>query len=333
MAEQALTDLNSTLHDLAVILIAIAVAGVAIAGLLGLFVARAAAAPVHLLRQAAEHVRSTGDLSRRIKRDRARTTSAGSGQSFNDMLGALEDSQRAQRQLVADASHELRTPVATIRTNLEVLARNPDLRAEERAPLLRDLIGESAELGGLVEDLLESARESSDDEPFDAVAARRRGRPPSSSVGAGDIPALMIVPHLQPTVILAQGVPSAARARQPPRQRDQVEPARRNDRGDAQRAGSSRVRDHGPGFAPADLPHVFDRFYRAASARTVPGSGLGLSIVRKVAEEHGGVAQAAERERRAEPSSRITFPLLDFGRSRGAGRQAHARHVGAVELG
>jgi two-component system, OmpR family, sensor histidine kinase MprB len=55
------------------------------------------------------------------------------GQSFNDMLGALEDSQRAQRQLVADASHELRTPVATIRTNLEVLARNPDLPAEERA--------------------------------------------------------------------------------------------------------------------------------------------------------------------------------------------------------
>ena len=203
MAEQALTDLNSTLHDLAVILIAIAVAGVAIAGLLGLFVARAAAAPVHLLRQAAEHVRSTGDLSRRIKRYGRRTTSAGSGQSFNDMLGALEDSQRAQRQLVADASHELRTPVATIRTNLEVLARNPDLRAEDRAPLLRDLIGESAELGGLVADLLESARESSDDEPFDPIAL--------DAVVTSELerwsrrhPGLMIVPHLQPTVILAR---------------------------------------------------------------------------------------------------------------------------------
>ena len=307
MAEQALTDLNSTLHDLAVILIAIAVAGVAIAGLLGLFVARAAAAPVHLLRQAAEHVRSTGDLTRRIK-VKGTDDLGRLGQSFNDMLGALEDSQRAQRQLVADASHELRTPVATIRTNLEVLARNPDLHAEDRAPLLRDLIGESAELGGLVADLLESARQSSDDEPFDTIAL--------DAVVTSELerwsrrhPGLMIVPHLQPTVILAResrlrralgNLLDNAIKWSPP---DGTIEVTLSD-------GKLSVRDHGAGFAPGDLPHIFDRFYRAASARSIPGSGLGLSIVRRVAEEHDGVAQAANASDGGAIVS-ITFALLD----------------------
>src|SRR6185295_10522079 len=52
--------------------------------------------------------------------------------------------------------------------------------------------------------------------------------------------------------------------------------------------GEVTVRDHGPGVAPADAPHVFDRFYRGAGARDRPGSGLGLAIVRQVAEAHGG---------------------------------------------
>lgn len=306
MAEQALTDLNSTLHDLAVILIVIALAGVAIAGLLGLFVARAAAAPVQLLRQAAEHVRSTGDLSRRI-RVKGTDDLGRLGQSFNDMLGALEDSQRAQRQLVADASHELRTPVTTIRTNLEVLARNPNLPAAERTPLLRDLIGESAELGGLVEDLLESARESSDDEPFDAIAL--------DAVVTSELdrwrrrhPGLTIVACLEPTVIFGResrlrralgNLVENAIKWSPPDGRIEVSLSE----------GSLSVRDHGRGFAPGDLPHIFDRFYRAASARSVPGSGLGLSIVRKVAEEHHGVAQASNASDGGAIVS-ITFPLL-----------------------
>ena len=307
MAVQALTDLNSTLHDLAVILVAIAVAGVAIACLLGLFVARAAAAPVHLLRQAAEHVRSTGDLSRRISVDG--TDDLGRlGQSFNDMLSALEDSQRAQRQLVADASHELRTPVATIRTNLEVLARNTDLPSEERAPLLRDLIGESAELGGLVDDLLESARESSDGEAFDTVAL--------DAVVLSELerwsrrhPGLTIVPRLEPTVILAReshlrralgNLLNNAIKWSPPDGTIEVTLSE----------GTLSVRDHGGGFSPDDLPHIFDRFYRAASARTVPGSGLGLSIVRKVAEEHDGVARASNASDGGALVS-MTFPLFE----------------------
>ena len=307
MVEQALTDFDSTLHDLAVILFVIAVTGVAIAGLLGLLVARAAAAPVQVLRQAAEHVRSTGDLSRRIS-VKGTDDLGRLGQSFNDMLSALEDSQRAQRQLVADASHELRTPLATIRTNLEVLARNPDLAVEERAPLLRDLVGESAELGELVQDLLDSARESSDGEPFEPTAV--------DAVIASELerwsrrqPAVKIVARLEPTTVLAR----ESRLRRafgnllenaikwgPPNHAIEVTLSE----------GRLTVRDHGAGFAPADLPHVFDRFYRAASARTVPGSGLGLSIARKVAEEHGGTAQASNASDGGATVS-ITFPLVD----------------------
>lgn len=289
IAVQSLGDLNNTLHDLAEILVAIAIAGVALAGLLGLFVARAAAAPVHLLRQAAEHVRSTGDLSGRI--NVAGNDDLGRlGQSFNDMLGALEDSQRAQRQLVADASHELRTPVATIRTNLEVLARNPDLPVEDRVPLLEDLIGESAELGTLVEDLLESAREDDVTEPFaaiplDALVTSELGRWGRRHPGA------VLVPSLGGAVICG-------------RER-RLRRALANLLDNAIKWSPSgapieitvkdtelTVRDYGLGFTNEDLPHVFDRFYRAPSARTVSGSGLGLSIVQKVAEEHDADVRA-----------------------------------------
>lgn len=319
IAVQSLADLDSTLDDLAEILLAIAIAGVALAGLLGLFVARAAAAPVHLLRQATEHVRSTGDLSARISvpgtDDLGRL-----GQSFNDMLGALEESQRAQRQLVADASHELRTPVATIRTNLEVLARNPELSAADRAPLLEDLIGESAELGTLVADLLESARESDLEEPFatmplDAVVTSELER------WARRHPDALLVPSLEPAVIrgrerrlrraLANLLDNAIKW-SPPGAPIEVTLA----------GTTLSVRDHGPGFAVEDLPHVFDRFYRASSARPVPGSGLGLSIVHKVAEEHG----ASARVENASGGGAVV--TLAFPPGSGAGRSGAAKATG-----
>lgn len=306
MAVQSLTDLNNTLHDLALILTAIAVAGVALAGLLGLFVARAAAAPVHLLRQAAEHVRSTGDLSRKI-RVKGNDDLAMLGRSFNDMLGALEESQRAQRQLVADASHELRTPAATIRTNLEVLARNPDLPAAEREPLLRDLIGESEELGSLLEDLLESAHETEDAEAFEPVALdalvsselERWGRRHPDVVLVRSLDAVVIRGRESRLRRAFANLLDNAVKWSPPRGIIEVTLA----------GGKLAVRDHGPGFAPTDLPYVFDRFYRAPAARTVAGSGLGLSIARKVAEEHRATATAGNAEGGGAVVT-INFPLV-----------------------
>ena len=290
---QALTDLTNTLHELAEILLAIALAGVALAGLLGLLVARTAAAPVHLLRQATEHVRSTGDLTRRI-RGLGADDLGELGRSFNEMLDTLEESRRAQRQLVADASHELRTPVATIRTNLEVLARNPDLAASDRVPLLEDLIGESTELGNLIENLLETARESDGEEPIEMVRLdaiisseleRWRRRQPRTALRCSVLP------------VLVEGRPSRLRRALANLLDNAIKWSPPDSPVDVSLAGSTlTVRDHGPGFTPADLPYVFDRFYRAPSARGVPGSGLGLSIVRKVAEEHGATAAAENAE-------------------------------------
>jgi len=289
IAEQSLTDLQNTLHDLAVILAAIVLAGVALAGLLGLFVARAAAVPVHILRRAAEHVGSTGDLSRRIETvgddDLGRLSA-----SFNTMLAALEESHRTQQQLIADASHELRTPVASLRTNLEVLIRNPDLDPVERTPLLADLVEQSAELGALIEDLLESARngdDAGDPEPLQLeqlVASEVRRC-------AARHPDIHFETQLDPCAVagresrLARAVVNLldnAVKWSPPGGTVEVTLA----------DGELNVRDHGPGFSEDDLPHVFDRFYRSQVARAVPGSGLGLSIVRKVVAEHGGSVRA-----------------------------------------
>jgi two-component system sensor histidine kinase MprB len=288
--EQSLKDLHSTLHDLALILAAIAIAGVALAGLLGLFVARAAAVPVHVLRRAAEHVASTGDLSRRI--ETVGDDDLGLlGASFNTMLAALEESHRTQQQLIADASHELRTPVASLRTNLEVLLRNPDLDPAERTPLLSDLTEQSAEIGALIEDLLESARNSDDagdpeplalDELVRAELERFATRHPGIHVQAALEPCVVAGRETRLTRAVVNLLDNAMKW-SPPGGRIEVALAN----------GLLSVRDHGPGFSEEDLPHIFDRFYRSPIARGVAGSGLGLSIVRKVASEHGGPVQAS----------------------------------------
>jgi two-component system sensor histidine kinase MprB len=290
IAESALTELNSTLHQLALILGVIALIGVAVAALLGLLVARAGAAPVHAMRQAAEHVGSTGDLTRRIEvsgdDDLGRL-----GSSFNRMLSVLEESQRTQRQLIGDASHELRTPIASIRTNLEVLARNPDLDPRERTPLIRDLVGQMTELGALVEDLLESARAGEDGtqpemlqlDELVATEIRRCGeRHPRVQIDARLEPYELVGVESRLRRAIGNVLDNAAKWTP---QGAHIEVRLTN--------GAITVRDHGPGFEKSDLPHVFDRFYRSAAARAVAGSGLGLSIVRKVVIEHKGVAHAA----------------------------------------
>jgi two-component system sensor histidine kinase MprB len=289
IAEQSLSDLQGTLRELAVILTVIALAGIALAGLLGLLVARAAAVPVHLLRQAAEHVGSTGDLSRRIETigddDLGRL-----GVSFNTMLAALEESHRTQQQLIADASHELRTPVASLRTNLEVLLRNPELDADEKTPLLRDLIEQSAELGALIEDLLESARSgdtASNPEPvaLDQLIASEIEHYSTHhshiNLDAQLQPYLVLGRELRLRRAVVNLLENAVKW-SPPDATVEVSLI----------MGELSVRDHGPGFREEDLPRVFDRFYRSPAARGVPGSGLGLSIVRKVAGEHGGAVSA-----------------------------------------
>jgi len=288
-----LNEVDHALGRIRLFLIAIAAGGVAVAAALGLAVSRAALRPVRRLTEATEKISKTGDLSERIDGDGTDELSR-LATSFNTMLGALEESTRAQRQLVADASHELRTPLTSLRTNIEVLASERALPPGERERLLSDVVDQLTEMTTLVSEVIELARgEQHAAEPeevrLDLVAASAVERM------RRDRPGVTFTADLRETVV--HGVPATleravanlldnAAKWSPPG--GEVELAVRN--------GNVTVRDRGPGIAEEDLPHVFDRFYRAPSARGQPGSGLGLAIVRQVAKAHGGsvVAERAE---------------------------------------
>jgi two-component system, OmpR family, sensor histidine kinase MprB len=288
-----LTEVDHTLDRLRAFLILISLIGVALAVALGLIVTRAAIAPVRRLTRATERVAETGDLSERIDatgQDELSRLAA----SYNAMLAALEDSVRAQRQLVADASHELRTPLTSLRTNFEVLMSERELDPEERRKLLDDVVEQIGEMTALISELIELARgDTLPSEPedvrldlvaADAVERTRRHRPGVSFNTA-----------LQESVV--RGVPASleraignvldnAAKWSPPGTAIDVQVS----------DGTVVVRDHGPGIDDADMPYVFDRFYRSPSARTMPGSGLGLAIVHQVAQSHGGTVVAERAE-------------------------------------
>ena len=287
-----LGEVDRALRNLVWALLAITAGGIALAAGLGRFVARAALAPVERLTQTTEHVTRTRDLTGRIEvagRDELSRLAT----SFNSMLEALEASLGAQRQLVADASHELRTPITSIRTNIEVLARR-DLPEGERAQVLRDVVVQLEELTILVQDVVELARGS---EPDTSVEEVRLDQIVEQAVERAQRNSREVTFHLEAEPTTVTG--NAARL-------DRAVTNLLDNAAKWSPAGSVvdvlveadevRVRDRGPGIAESDLPHIFDRFYRAAAARGRPGSGLGLAIVRQVAESHGGevTAEAAD---------------------------------------
>jgi two-component system, OmpR family, sensor histidine kinase MprB len=288
-----LTEVDHSLSRIRKLLILIAGGGIAIAAGLGLAVSRAALAPVRRLTSATETVTETGDLSERID-VRGRDELSRLAGSFNSMLGALEESTRAQRQLVADASHELRTPLTSLRTNIEVLAGGRDLPDGERKRLLHDVVEQLGEMTTLIAELIELARgEQQTAEPeevrldlvaADAVERARRNRTAVSFVTDFEESVVNGVPSTIERAV-ANLLDNAAKW-SPPNGEVDV----------SVRDGKVTVRDHGPGIDEEDLPHVFDRFYRAKSARGMSGSGLGLAIVRQVALAHGGsvVAERAD---------------------------------------
>jgi two-component system, OmpR family, sensor histidine kinase MprB len=285
-----LTEVQSVLSTLRLGLGLVILAGVGLALLLGRLATRAAVKPVAELTEAAEHVARTRDLTRRIAAggdDELSRLAA----SFNTMLEALEDSQRAQRQLVADASHELRTPLTSLRTNLEVLAADGrGLSEGDRERLRADVVGQLGELIALVSDLVDLARE---EEPAVEREEVRLDELVAAAVerAARHAPGARFVCELEPTLVV--GVP-ARLDRAVSNLLDNA--AKWSPPGGAVdvrlRGGELSVRDRGPGIAAEDLPFVFDRFYRAPGARGRPGSGLGLAIVRQVAEAHGGGVEA-----------------------------------------
>ncbi|MFC7277053.1 ATP-binding protein [Paractinoplanes rhizophilus] len=286
-----------TLTVLAVFLAAGCVIGIAGAAFAGRAVARAGLVPVERLTRAVEDVAATTDLTRPIEVT-GDDEIARLGRSVNTMLAALDTSRRAQRTLVEDAGHELRTPLTSIRTNVELLLtveRRPDLAhrlpPEERARLLADLDAQVRELAALTTELVELAREETTREAAEQVAL---GDVVTAAIDRVRIraPGLVFTSSLSPVTVTGRpgelermvvNVLDNAAKWSPPG--GEVTTTLTPD-------GTLTVSDAGPGIAPEDLPHVFDRFYRAASARSMPGSGLGLAIVAQTAAQHGGTVTA-----------------------------------------
>jgi two-component system, OmpR family, sensor histidine kinase MprB len=302
-----LTETNAVVSDMGLALIVTAVVGVLVAAALGFVVARAALRPVRRLTAAVEDVTKTHDLSRRIETKGNDEVGRLAG-SFNAMLEELDESQRAQRRLAADASHELRTPLTSLRTNIEVLVRNEDLDPQDRERLMRDVNAQIVEVSALIGGMMEIAR---GDEPIDdEIEDVQLDQVVASALEGASFhwPNVRFVTDFMPCVVRG----AAAR----------IELAVGNlldnagkwspDGGTVEvavRDGEVSVRDHGAGIDPADVPYVFDRFWRAGSARGTPGSGLGLAIVRQVADQHH-----AEVVIESPPDGgtivRMRFPLL-----------------------
>ncbi|MEU9420053.1 HAMP domain-containing sensor histidine kinase [Streptomyces sp. NPDC048272] len=297
------------ISDAARWLAVIGAAGVLLAAVLGYWVSRTGLAPVTRLTATAERIAATRDPRHRIElpppgREDEITRLAG---SFNTMLGELEQSVTAQRRLVADASHELRTPLTALRTNAELLARGERLTVEQRERASLALGRQLREVTGLVNDLIELAR---DEEPQPLVEQVRLGRLVEHCAQAARAhwPSVPLVVRSTDEVVVP-GVPARlsrllgnlldnAAKFSPAGVPVEVELTVRAGRPEL------TVRDHGPGIAPQDLPYVFDRFYRAGAARALPGSGLGLAMARQIARAH-----KAELTAEAAPGGGALFRL------------------------
>ncbi len=292
-----LNGVDHILSKLRLILALLFAGGILGAGMLGRLAARRVLSPLSEVSETAQEIGETDDLSRRLV-VHADDEVGQLAIRFNAMLerlqisrAALDDSVHAQRQLVADASHELRTPVTSLRTNIEVLLAGAALEEDDRHRLLSDVVEQSEELSALVGDLIELAR---GDLPHDMAEDARLDRIVAESVARSrrNSPGVEFDAVLEPVIV--DGIPerlgravnnlldNAAR-HSPPGGTIYVAVDR----------DGVRVRDHGTGIAESDLPHVFDRFFRGANSRGQQGSGLGLAIVRQVAEQHGGSVSAA----------------------------------------
>ena len=284
---RSLDEVDASLSNLRTILFGVSGGGVIIAGVLGLIVAQRTLRPVRKLTAAAEHVAATQDLGAEIE-VRRKDELGRLATSFNDMLRALRESRQQQHQLVTDASHELRTPLTSLRTNIEVLARGGDLPDAERAQILRDATFELEELTKVVGELVELASDTRvGEQEFQdirldqlvAAVAQRAMRRSGLAIQLDVTPTLVVGNYALLERAVSNLVDNACKWSPP----DTPIDVRVAD-------GRVAVRDHGPGIPAPDLPHVFERFYRADAARATPGSGLGLAIVRQIVEAHGGRA-------------------------------------------
>ncbi len=284
-------DLESGLMRLRQQIIGASLAGIALAALLGALVARRLSAPITQVAGAAREMSFGPELPSPI--EVTRSDEVGDlATSFNQMLSALELSRNQQQRLVADASHELRTPLTSLRLKLDLLDSRPDLPEAQRQDLLATSALEVEKLSELVTELVVLATDPTGTEEelveqslpalVDEVAAmheQRSGR--SIEVIASGTDAAFPMRIRMTRRAVSNLIDNAVKYS------TEGSPVTITVTG-----GKIEVRDRGEGIPAEDLQHVFDRFYRSPTARTRPGNGIGLAIVKRVAELHGGTTWA-----------------------------------------
>ncbi len=287
-----LSEVTDPLDTLALVLTLLAAGGVVASGVAGVALARAGLRPVERLTHTVEHIARTEDLSVEIPVE-GDDEIARLSRSFNAMTAALATSQDRQQQLIADAGHELRTPLTSLRTNIELLARSEEsgrgLPPGQRRELLESVTAQMTELAALIGDLQELSRpDAAPDRAQLAVVAlddivaravrRVRLRAPEVRIAVEQAPWYVRAEPAALERAVVNLLDNAVKFSPPG---GSVEVSLGGD-------GLLRVRDHGPGIPEAELPHVFERFWRSPSARSRPGSGLGLSIVARTVQQAGG---------------------------------------------
>jgi two-component system sensor histidine kinase MprB len=290
MVALPLIDADSVLHGLLLTYGLLIAGGILLAAVLGLAISRSALRPIDRFVRNTERVTSELEHPARLEATDAVELQRLAA-SFNQTLDALEASIESQRQLVADASHELRTPIAALRSNIQIFLESDRLPPEDREGLQESILAELDELTQVVADVLDLARGSAPTarlEPIELDTFVREAVERTQRRA----PDLRLTLELEPTVIV-NNADRVGRAIT-----NVVDNARKWSPADGEIEITLRdrvlsVRDHGPGFDECDLPHVFDRFYRADNARRMPGSGLGLAIVKQAAQAFGGDASAA----------------------------------------
>jgi two-component system, OmpR family, sensor histidine kinase MprB len=281
-SEQADQEVLAALRTRLVLVTLLVAAGAAVVGWL---IARRLVRPVLALRDAAQRIAVDEDLTRPVP-----VKSSGEirdlATSFTSMVDALATSREQQRRLVADASHEMRTPLTSLTTNLDLLDRFDRLPPDDRPEVLAAVRADVDDLTLLMTELVDLASDRTRDEAVvdveladlaDAVATRARRRTGRTITVVTDLPAVVPGRPVMLERALGNLVDNA----------DKYSPA--DTPIEIEVVGASmRVVDHGPGIDPSERALAFERFWRADGARSRPGSGLGLAIVHQIVIRHGG---------------------------------------------
>ena len=286
-----LSEVDNVLVDLKTRFLVLGLIVSLVSAVVGLFISAGITSRLRKLSMAAEHVAVTGRLD--VDAPVTGRDEAGRlGRTFHEMLASLARSKEQQQRLVEDAGHELRTPLTSLRTNLDVIKRHPNMETSMRDEVIADIDRDAAELAALVEEVVAVAADRHSTElPVptdlrvlaDSVAGRASRRSGRRVVVEGSSSVAILRPH-----IIERAISNL------------VDNALKFDTSGGEVvvkvvSGSVSVLDHGPGIPEHEIDKVFERFHRSVTSRTLPGSGLGLSIVAEAAASHGGTVHARNR--------------------------------------